>query len=186
MELFIIYLLKLLIFIIEWVNLPKLIVDGLNSNSGLITALATVVLVIITGWYARVTDKLLKATDRPEIVVSLHIDRLADHSAIYVKYICVKNVGTGVARGMNFGGDLDFKTVDGIQLNQIYFLEKGIDALPPGKERCHPVTPERGPASEPDVESYDPVVITVSYKDTVGDDHDREFTLDFNDKTLPN
>ena len=131
------------------------------------------------------TDKLLKATDRPEIVVSLHIDRLRDNSAVYLKFICVENVGTGVARGLNFGGDLDFKTVDGIRLNEIHFIDKGIDALPPGKERCHQVTLTRGPANDPDVGQYDPVVITVSYKDTVGAGHRRKFTLDFNDKTLP-
>ena len=82
-------------------------------------------------------------------------------------------------------GTLDFKTEDGIPLNQIHFFKNGIDALAPGKDRGHQVTYLRGPASPPEVEQYKPVVITVAYKDWMDGDYDDEFKLDFNDLSLP-
>ena len=160
------------------------IINHLNSNSGLIAAIATVILVGITWRYVRLTDNLLKSTYRPQIVVSLHISRLPDNYDVYTKYISVENVGTGVARKLIFGGDLDFETEDGIPLNQIHFFKNGIDALAPGKDRIHQGTYLRGPASPPEVEQYKPVVITVAYEDWMGGDYDDEFTLDFNDLSL--
>ena len=160
------------------------IINHLNLNSGLIAAIATVILVGITWRYVQLTDNLLKSTYRPQIVVSLHISRLSDNYDIYTKYISVENVGTGVARKLIFGGDLDFETEDGTPLNQIPFFKNGIDALVPGKDRGHQVTNPRGPASPPEVEQYKPVVITVAYEDWTGGDYDDEFTLDFNDLSL--
>ena len=55
----------------------------------------------------------------------------------------------------------------------------------PGKDRGHQVTSLRGPASPPEVEQYKPVVITVAYKDWMDGDYNDEFTLDFNDLSLP-
>ena len=158
--------------------------DIVITAAAVITAGATIVLAVITSRYVQLTASLLKATYRPEIVVSLHIDRPRDNSAVYLKFICVENVGTGVARRVNFGGDLDFETEDGIPLNQIHFFKNGIDALAPGKDRGHQVTDLRGPAN-PEVKQYNPVVITVTYKDWMGGDYDDEFTLDFNDLSLP-
>ena len=86
------------------INSLESIINHLNSNSGLIAAIATVILVGITWRYVRLTDNLLKSTYRPQIVVSLHISWLPD-SNVYNKYISVENVGTGVARNLIFGGD---------------------------------------------------------------------------------
>ena len=66
------------------------VIKHLNSNSGLIAAIATVVLVGITWRYVQLTDSLLKATYKPQVVVSLHIDRLQDNRDVYLKYICVE------------------------------------------------------------------------------------------------
>ena len=44
------------------------IIDWLNANNGAIIGVATVVLVIVTGYYAHLTRRLLKAKDTPEVV----------------------------------------------------------------------------------------------------------------------
>ena len=53
--------------IINWLNDNSGAVTGISS---IITSLATVVLVVITGWYVRLTEKL-KATYKPEVLVSI-------------------------------------------------------------------------------------------------------------------
>ena len=53
------------------INSLEAIIKHLNSNSGLIVAIA---LVGITWWYVRLTDSLLKATYKPQIFVSLRYE----------------------------------------------------------------------------------------------------------------
>ena len=52
---------------LEFVN------NFLNANNGTITTIATVILAIITFWYARLTRGILKASNKPEILVVCHI-----------------------------------------------------------------------------------------------------------------
>lgn len=157
------------------------IIDYLNKNSGLITGIATVVLVIITWRYVRLTGELLKATYKPEIIIYPDVERRHDHLTLHNKYICVENVGTGVARKVKFGGDLGFNIKDGKRLNQIDFIQNGIDTLAPGQKRRAVLISFKDPMDE----QYKPVMITVVCKDSRGGSHDGEFTLDFNDWTLP-
>ena len=78
----------------------------------------------------------------------------------------------GPARKVEFGGDLSL-----LSLQDIGFIKNGIDALAPGQEMNDRVEIE----FEPD-EAYPPVLITVACKDSMGDDYNDEFILDFNDR----
>ena len=71
-------------------------------------AIAMIVLVGITWRYVWLMDSLLKATYKPRIVVSLRTYRAGGDR--YRQGICVTDAGTGVARKIEFGGDLSFKT----------------------------------------------------------------------------
>ena len=84
------------------INSLELIIEYLNTNSGLIVAIATIVLVCVTGWYVRLTQEMLKADNKPEVIVFLHYDG-------EVISLCVENVGTGYASDIRFEGDLSFK-----------------------------------------------------------------------------
>ena len=76
----------------------------LNANNGTITALATVVLAVITFWYAYLTRKILKASDTPDIRVFL--SQVGGGSiGMYTLDLCVENIGTGFARDVHFSGD---------------------------------------------------------------------------------
>ena len=78
------------------------LISWLNANSGAITAIATLILVGITGWYVYLTRQMLKVANTPVIRMFLHAHR---HSIS----LCVENIGTGFARNIQFTGDLSFK-----------------------------------------------------------------------------
>ena len=141
---------------------------------------ATIALVVITSRYVRLTDSLLKATYKPQIFVSLRYELFISPSGAGGRpwqNICVKNIGVGPARKVGFGGDLSFKTKESSSLQEIGFIKNGIDALAPGEEMSDRVYLELG-----SVEKHPPVLITVTYKDSMGGDYNDEFTLDFNDR----
>lgn len=78
------------------------LISWLNDNSGAITAIATLILVSITGWYVYLTRQMLKVANTPVIRMFLH----ARKDDIF---LCVENIGTGFARDIKFTGDLSFK-----------------------------------------------------------------------------
>ena len=78
------------------------IINFLNDNSGAITAIATVILVGITGWYVYLTRQMLKVANTPVI-------RMFLHARGHTIFLCVENIGTGFARNIKFTGDLSFK-----------------------------------------------------------------------------
>jgi hypothetical protein len=176
-------------FINNIINTLGSIIGYLNSNSGLIAAIATVVLVGITWRYVRLTDSLLKATYKPQIVVSLRTYR-GDRVDWYRQGICVTNAGVGVARKIEFEGDLSFSTGDGIPLDTIDFIRDGIDALAPGDERTRNITKDRTRKNESvrSIETDRPfrlVLVTVTYMDVLGVQYNDKFTLNFNDVSIP-
>ena len=70
--------------------------------SALATAGATIVLVFITNRYVRLTQGILKATNKPQVILFLRYSR----SSIS---LCVQNIGTGYASDVEFNGNLSFK-----------------------------------------------------------------------------
>lgn len=153
------------------------------AAAAVVTAGATIVLAVITSRYVRLTDSLLKATHKPQIFVSLRYEEFISPSgagALCWQHICVKNIGVGPARKVGFEGDLSFKTKESTSLKEMGFLKKGIDALAPGQEES-----ERVPLELMSHKEYPPVLITVTYKDSMGGNYNDEFTLNFNDRTKP-
>ena len=106
------------------------LISWLNANSGAITAIATLILVGITGWYVYLTRQMLKVANTPVIRMFLHARR----SSIF---LCVENIGTGFARDIKFTGDLSFKTLNVIgeseaTLGELEPFKSGIEYLGPG------------------------------------------------------
>ena len=155
----------------------------ITITTAIISTGTTVFLAIITWRYVRLTGSLLKATYKPQIFISLRYEVFISPTgagALCWQHICVKNIGVGPARKVGFGGDLSFKTKESTSLKEMGFLKKGIDALAPGQEESESVSLELMSH-----EKYPPVLITVTYKDSMGDDYDDEFTLNFNDRSSP-
>ena len=100
------------------------------------------------------------------------------------------NAGAGVARKIEFEGDLSFSPGDGIPLDTIDFIRDGIDVLAPGQERTRNITSVRSRQNEMvrSIETDRPfpqVLVTVTYKDVLGKNYDDKFTLNFNDVSIP-
>lgn len=161
-----------------------------------VAALASVVTVIITFWYTRLTQKILKETNRPEISVTLEFRTRSYESSSqtgftdthYETNLVVENTGTGVARHVSFDGDFSFTPVHSDKaLNEIDFLIDGIDPLKPGDIKTHKVVViiPRGAWDKifnkdlyKDRESTVP--IEMSYKNVRGQSYENEpFVLDF-------
>lgn len=75
-------------------------VDFLNDNTGVITALATVALLLVTGWYAWTTRALLREakvsrllTSQPRVVSYLRIHKVHTNIA----QLCIANLSGGAA-----------------------------------------------------------------------------------------
>ena len=138
----------------------------------IIIGIATVVLVIITAIYAYFTWRLLKATNQPEIVVSLR-----PHEAhINCAMLCVANVGTGVARKVKFTGELSCSFDGKIALSEIGFIENGIDVLGPGQQIEHFLV---SAIEKWDLLNQASPEIIVTYKGAVKYKYKRIFHLDF-------
>ena len=149
------------------------------AAAAVVTAGATIVLAVITSRYVQLTASSLKATYKPQIFVSLRYELPVGIAVSDCwQHICVENIGVGPARKVEFAGDLSFKTQKSTSLKEIGFIKNGIDALAPGQEQDESV-----PLELESHEEYPPVKITVTYKDSRGDDYDDEFILDFNDRT---
>ena len=160
-------------------NIIIIIIKWMNSNSGAVIGISTVVLVIVTGYYVYLTRRILEEnrmmrleTHKPEIVVSLRPHEAHVHCAI----LCVENVGTGVAREVRFTGNLSARFDGETPLEEIGFLKNGIDTLGPGQKIEHFLV---SVLENPHVLEQTPLEIGVTYKDSITPNHDRTFHLDF-------
>ena len=157
------------------------LINWLNTNSGAIIAFATVVLVIITGFYAWVTKKILEENrqmrldaQEPEINVELYsyLEKGRTHVDLYVE-----NLGRGPAYDVTFTTDLSLKLSDRYTLGQVIFLETNIHRLAPGRKKTHRL----GAGNNLNLESLKakPLEIGVAYKNKAGDERKEDFSLDF-------
>ena len=151
------------------------IIDWLNTNSGVIIGIATVVLVAITGIYVYLTWRLLKANNTPEIAISLR-----PHEAhIHCVMLCIENIGTGAARNVQFQADLSFKPDGERALEDVSFLRNGIDYLGPGQKKEHFLVSVIGKLNEL---KKTPLEIGVTYTDSVKSTYQCAFHLDFGEE----
>ena len=150
------------------------VINWLNANSGAIIGVATVVLVGITGYYASLMLRLLKANDTPEIAVSLR-----PHEAyINLVALCIENIGTSAARDVQFvTNPASILGVD-IPLEEISFIKNGIAYFESGRKIEHFLVNviDQGKLEEL---KQTPFEVTVTYKDFVKRGHERSFSLDF-------
>ena len=141
--------------------------------SDIVTAVATVVLVGVTIWYAHTTREILKATNKPEILIFLYPSEF--HPSLV--NLCIQNIGTGFASKIVFSGDdLSFSPPLGFQeipLNEMSIFKNDIDYLGPGKKIEIPLFSAFGAENLPQKS----LKITVTYKELPkGETFDLEFT----------
>ena len=148
------------------------VINWLNANDGAIVGIATVVLVIIMGYYVYLMWRILKANNTPEIAISLR-----PHEAhIHCVMLCIENIGTAEARNVQFQTDFSFKPDGERALEDVSFLRNGIDYLGPGQKKEHFLVSVIGKLDDL---KKTPLEIGVTYRDSVKRTYQRAFHLDF-------
>ena len=169
------------------------VITWLNSNSGaitgiaaMITAFATAVLVVITGFYAWVTRKMLEENrqmrldaQKPEIAIYLRSEKTMTESkkGINSIFLYVENIRMAPAYDVEFNTDLSFSLPGFCTLRDVGFLEFGIRYLPPGQKRQYFLGNPRHGGFNALMEKH--IEISVTYKDSVNEKYDNCFCLDF-------
>lgn len=150
------------------------IIEYLNKNNGVITAFATVVLAVITFWYALMTRKILLASNKPEILVYL----FPSEGYSYKINLCIQNIGTGFASNIKIKGD--YSTLPRASLinnpfQEMSIFKDGIDYLGPGRKIEIPLffTHSMGELKDKSLD------LSVKYNDSNGTSHPHTFQLDF-------
>ncbi len=148
------------------------IIEWLNANSGAIIGITTVVLVGITGYYAYLTWRLLKANNTPEITVSLRPHEIS----VNLVMLCIENIGTGSAHNVQFTTDPAVIPCLDIPFEKIGFLKSGIAYFEPGRKIEQFLVSVIGKFEEL---KETQLKITVTYKDSTNYKRERTFVLDF-------
>ena len=160
------------------------VITWLNSNSGaitgiaaMITAVATIVLAIITWRYVHLTNHLLKTTtNTPKIAIFLG----RENTGMGSDMLSVENIGTGPAYDIRFKTDLSF-LIYGLNdprkntLGDVGFLRDGINYLPPGGKMLRSLSLSH----RLDELKETPLNISVTYKDSDKNGYPDRFSLDF-------
>lgn len=150
------------------------VINWLNANDGAIIGMATVVLVGITGYYAYLTRQLLKASDTPEIAISLRPHDIS----VNLVMLCIENVGTGAARDVTFITDPPSIPNLDIPFEKIGFLKSGIRYFESGRKIEQFLVSVIGKFDEL---KQTRLKITVTYKDSTNYKRERIFHLDFSE-----
>ncbi len=148
------------------------IINWLNANNGAIIGVATVVLVGITGYYAYLTLRLLKAADTPEIAISLQPHEIS----VNLVMLCIENVGTGAAHDVKFTTDPPSVPNLDIPFEKIGFFNSGIGYFESGRRIEQFLVSVVGKFDEL---KQTRLRITVTYEDSTRRKHERTFPLDF-------
>ena len=143
------------------------VINFLNDNSGAITVITTVILVIITWRYVRLTKLMLKASNTPVVRIFLH-------ASGFSITLCVENIGTGFAQDIKFKGDLSFKPTEPGEatIGELNPFKDGIDYLGPG-HKSETFLFHRGELTQLPNHTFP---ITVTYKDLAGFKDEKTFT----------
>ncbi len=159
-------------------------IEWLTVIMGTVVAIGTAALAFITWRYVRLTKELVEASYKPEIIVYLRASPTFirdDSLQVNEITLCVKNVGPGVARKIEFGDNLSFAPYGGEPLESIGFLKNGIDVLAPGQERRQNQPSVANPLGDL---SQLRVKIPVNYEDSRGTKYSDTFPLDFTEPDL--
>lgn len=147
------------------------IIDWLNANDGVIIGIATVILVSITGYYAYLTWRMLKANNTPEIAISLR-----PHEAqVNAVMLCIENIGTGTAHNLQF--IINPPSIPNLDrpFEKIGFLQNGIAYFEPGRKIEQFLVSVFGKYEEL---KQTPFEMKIIFNDSVGKEHKRIFNLD--------
>lgn len=148
------------------------IIEWLNTNSGAVIAIATVVLVVFASYYVYLMWRLLRANNTPEIVISLRLHEVH----VNLVLLCIENIGTGAARDLQFTiNPPSIPNLD-IPFEEIGYLQNGIAYFEQGRKIEQFIV---SVTNKLDELKQTPFEVALTYRDSVNHKHERAFHLDF-------
>lgn len=152
----------------------------LESQSGTLAGLSSILLTFITAWYAYLTWRLLKENQQ------MRLASIRPELAIYIKpyegampfvILCIENVGPGPAYEIAFSMDRDF--LDGRRsLREVGPFKTGLRYFAPGRRLEHFLVSVIGKLEELKKE---PFTISAEYRDALGRSYQQAFVIDFSE-----
>lgn len=154
----------------------------LNSNSGLITSLLTFFLVVLTGWYAYITHKMLKSNEkanneqtRPYIIVMIESQDLK-------LKLYIKNLGKRPAIEVEISFNPPLDNIDNIRKNKGEKPHKNLlyqSFMPPNFEVSTSLWHTPGLLEKKElVKIYE---VQLCYKDTNNQNYKETYTINVDD-----
>ena len=152
-------------------------IDWLNYNSGAVTAILTLLVVLVTGVYVYLTHRLLlesKATRemamRPVVIVTAEIHEMY----MDIIHLRVRNIGGGAARRICLRTNRKFMIGKDKSLDDLGLFKRGIPLLGPGQK----IETFLADMTGQEVGKEEPLEVTAEYENAVGGKTEETFVID--------
>ena len=152
-------------------------IDWLNYNSGAVTAILTLLVVLVTGVYVYITYRLLlesKATRemamRPVVIVTAEIHEMY----MDIIHLRVRNIGGGAARRICLRTNRKFMIGKDKSLDDLGLFKRGIPLLGPGQK----IETFLKDMADQEVGKEEPLEVTAKYEAAVGGETEETFVID--------
>lgn len=153
--------------------------NWLESHSGGISALSSMLLTIITIVYVYLTGRLVRESQamrsamlQPELAIYLH----SLEGSLNFIILRIENVGSAAAHKIHLATDRPFETAGKQDLRELGIFKKGVNYLAPKQRIDHFLVNLIGKLEEL---GKQPLIISASYEDAAGKLRKEEFALDF-------
>jgi hypothetical protein len=154
-------------------------INFLKTNSGVILAIATLVYMLITGFYALITSWMLYETKKmrkfqtePYIFINVQpVER-----ARYFKNIVIQNIGHGPAYNLKFKIEPDIVLTPGHNLSEINMMKQGFRYFAPNQREECLIVSSIDEAKKKEKTLYE---MTVTYGKEGNKHYKHTFVLDF-------
>ncbi len=149
-----------------------LIVGFLNSNSGALLAVTTLVYAIITGRMLLETKRMRQSQTEPHVFITV---RRAERTSILLNMV-IQNIGAGPAYKLRFRVEPDIMIRPERKLSDINLVRRGFNYLAPG-QKIECMVANAAKLNEEEAKVLHEV--TVAYQDKRNKDYEEKFLLDF-------
>jgi hypothetical protein len=155
----------------------------LNDNSGAFTVVFTVVVAVATVFYAVLTWRLVKETERMRAAqTDPHVAVRIEPSDVWINLVMlvIENVGAGPAYDVKLSVTPDFTTANKQPLSELGMFKYGLPYMAPGQRVSHFLTSVT--EDMPELEKADGryrFTITARYRTAGGAQQESDYPIDF-------
>jgi len=148
------------------------VINFLNTNSGAILAITTLVYAIITGRMLYETKIMRESQTEPHVFITVQ----PTERARFIKNMVVQNIGPGPAYKLEFKVEPDIEIMKGHFLSEINLIKQGFKYFAPNQKIEFMVANSIEEAKKKEKTLYE---VTVTYQNKNKKHYEETFVLDF-------